>query len=351
MTSYKSKHGTKTTGRKIRRSMARQAGLSMVELLVAMVIQFVLLTAMVYVYSSSKQMFTVNEQMGRVQENGRHATDILLYDIRMSGYAGCRSMKEITPNIIANSPPTFASLTDGLTVYENGSGWTNPTALVRVAGTDVITLQSTRGSGVSLIESDVDNANIQITANPDGLVADDLVLISDCSSADLFRATSVSKTAKDPDDPGDASVTIAHAQSNNTANRLSKIYQTDAQVLSFDAHTYFIAQDGTGEPGLYEYSFSSNNATLLTSGIENMQLMLAEDSSGDLEPDLYVDAVSVSDWEAVIGVRVGLLLRSNNGIASAPRSFMFDGNEANSANDLRVRKAFWSYGALRNRIN
>ena len=106
----------------LKQSAAHQRGLSMVELLVAMVIQFILLAAMIYVYSGSKQMFTVNEQMGRVQENGRHATDALLYDIRMSGYAGCRSMEDITPNIIANSAPTFSSFADGLTVYEGGTG-------------------------------------------------------------------------------------------------------------------------------------------------------------------------------------------------------------------------------------
>ena len=61
--------------------------------------------------------------------------------------AGCRSIKEIIPNIIANSPPVFASLTDSLACYENGAGWTNPT-LYASCGSDVITLQSTRGSGV-----------------------------------------------------------------------------------------------------------------------------------------------------------------------------------------------------------
>jgi len=108
--------------RQLKTSFAHQTGLSMVELLVAMAIQFILLAAMIYVYGGSKQMFTVNEQMARVQENGRHATDALLYDIRMSGYVGCRSMEDITPNIIANSPPTFVSLSDGLTVFDNGTG-------------------------------------------------------------------------------------------------------------------------------------------------------------------------------------------------------------------------------------
>jgi type IV pilus assembly protein PilW len=344
-------------------SNRKQTGLTIVELLVAMAIQFILLAGMVYVYTNSKVMFTVNEQLSRVQENGRYATDALLYDIRMAGYAGCRSIKEIIPNIIANSPPVFASLSDSLIVYEDGAGWTNPTTLIRVAGSDVITLQSSRGSGVSLTGNmAADNANIQIASNPDGLDANDLILISDCSNADLFRATGVSNGTP---------VTITHAQSTNTSNRLAKAYQDDAQIMSFDAHTYFIAIGANGEPGLYQHSFSSNTATLLAEGIENMQLLLAEDTSGDQEPDIYVTAslataaviadpstgtpatpaVIGTDWEAIIGVRVGLLMRSEIGVASEPRSYSFNGVEANPSNDTRVRKAFWSYAAMRNKIN
>ena len=322
---------------------AKAAGLSLVELLVAMAIQFILLGGMVYVYTNSKVMFNLNEQLSRVQENGRFATDALLYDIRMAGFVGCRSIEEITPNIIANSPPVFASLSDSLTVFENGTGWTNPTTLTRVAGTDVITLQSTRGSGASLTGNmTADNANIQVGSNPDGLVANDLILISDCSNADLFRASSVSTGTP---------VTIAHANNVNSDNRLSKAYRDDAHIMSFDAHTYFIATGANGEPGLYQYSLNSNTATLMAEGIESMQIILAEDTSGDQQPDTYVDATGVSDWETVIGIRVGLLMRTEDGVASEPRSFSFNGSEANAGDDRRVRKAFWSYAAMRNRIN
>ena len=82
-------------------------------------------------------MFTVNQELSRVQENGRYASGTLLYDIRMAGFAGCRSLNEVAPNIVANTAPTFSAVTDGLNVFENGVGWTNPTAITRLAGTDV----------------------------------------------------------------------------------------------------------------------------------------------------------------------------------------------------------------------
>jgi type IV pilus assembly protein PilW len=312
----------------------------MVELMVAMVIQFILLAGMVYVYSNSRVMFTVNEQLSRVQENGRYLTDVLLHDIRMAGYSGCRSIDEVVPNIIANRPPIFASLTDGITVFENGAGWDNPTALTRVAGSDVITLQSAQGSGVSLRANMItDTATIRMFWNPDRLAANDLILISDCSHADLFRASAINNGRF-----------LVHNNIANTGNQLSKAYAKDAQLMPFDAHTYFIAS-ANAEPGLYQYSFNSDTATLLAEGVENMQLLLAEDTSGDQEPDVYVNATAVMDWEAVIGVRVGLLMRSANNVATEARAFAFNGANANTGNDTRVRKAFWSYAAMRNRIN
>lgn len=319
----------------------KQLGFSMVELMVAMVIQFILLAGMVFVYSNSRVMFTVNEQLSRVQENGRYLTDVLLHDIRMAGYSGCRSIDEVVPNNIARLPPTFASLADGITVFENGAGWANPSALTRVAGSDVITLQSAQGSGVSLRANMItDTATIRMIWNPDRLAANDLILISDCSHADLFRALAIKH-----------GTIIVHNNIANTGNQLSKAYAKDAQLMPFDAHTYFIATGANAEPGLYQYSFNSDTATLLAEGVENMQLLLAEDTSGDQEPDVYVNATAVMDWEAVIGVRVGLLMRSANNVATEARAFTFNGANANTGNDTRVRKAFWSYAAMRNRIN
>jgi type IV pilus assembly protein PilW len=184
-----------------------------------------------------------------------------------------------------------------------------------------------------------DTATIRMFWNPDRLAANDLILISDCSHADLFRASAINNGRF-----------LVHNNIANTGNQLSKAYAKDAQLMPFDAHTYFIAS-ANAEPGLYQYSFNSDTATLLAEGVENMQLLLAEDTSGDQEPDVYVDATAVMDWAAVIGVRVGLLMRSANNVATEARAFTFNGANANTGNDTRVRKAFWSYAAMRNRIN
>lgn len=323
--------------------ICHQAGLSLVEMMIAIFIQFLLLGGLVYIYVNSKDLYQVNEQLSRLQENGRYATNSILYDLRMAGYAGCRSLDQLTPNIVADPAPLFSGIDHALSAYEDGTGWTNPSSITHKANTDVLTTRFIFGRGTYLTGNMAsDNANIQVANNPDGLQTGNLALIYDCQGSDLFRITSISNTG--------SGVTIVHASTSNTSNRLSRLYGANARVLPFDTHTYFIGLDTEGGSGLYQYSLNSDTAVLLVNGIQDMQFYYAEDNNGDLEPDTYNEATAVADWNKVIGVRMGLLVQSSDGASSEVRSFNFDGSEANTVNDRRLRQAFWSYAALRNKI-
>jgi len=66
----------------------RAAGLTLVELLVAMTIGLVLIVGATQVYVDSHAAYAVNETTARLQENARYALSVLEPDIRMSGYWG-----------------------------------------------------------------------------------------------------------------------------------------------------------------------------------------------------------------------------------------------------------------------
>ena len=66
----------------------RAAGLTLVELLVAMTIGLVLIAGATQVYVDSHAAYAVNETTARLQENARYAMSVLEPDIRMSGYWG-----------------------------------------------------------------------------------------------------------------------------------------------------------------------------------------------------------------------------------------------------------------------
>ena len=208
-----------------KRQASRQRGISLVELMVAMVIGLILIAGVVKIFASNKQGYRTHEAMSRIQENGRYAMEILARNVRMAGFMGCGNLDTIEPNVIANNPPSGGlSASNAVRGYEyDGSNWspsfngTAPTGVV--AGTDVITVSRGGDCGAYLVGNMlVDNANIQL--NPDNTCnfqAGDVVIISDCVSTDIFRATSVSGGAT-------SKITIAHANNMNTTNRLSKAY-------------------------------------------------------------------------------------------------------------------------------
>lgn len=67
-------------------SMNRQAGLSLIELMISIVLGFILMAAAISSMLSTKQTYEVNDDLSRAQENGRLALDLMVRDLRMAGY-------------------------------------------------------------------------------------------------------------------------------------------------------------------------------------------------------------------------------------------------------------------------
>src|SRR5256885_4764983 len=70
------------------------AGVTLVELLVAMTIGLVLIIGATQVYVDSHTAYAVNETTARLQENARYAMSVLEPDIRMSGYWGLTNVSD-----------------------------------------------------------------------------------------------------------------------------------------------------------------------------------------------------------------------------------------------------------------
>jgi type IV pilus assembly protein PilW len=71
-----------------RPSRGRSAGMSLIELLVAMTIGVVLIFGAAQVYIDSSKTYSINESTARLQENARYALSVLEPDIRMANYWG-----------------------------------------------------------------------------------------------------------------------------------------------------------------------------------------------------------------------------------------------------------------------
>ncbi len=91
------------------------SGVSLIELMIALVIGTLLLIGLVQVFAASRTAYQLSTGLARVQENGRFAMDILQRDLRMAGHVGCvNDQARFLPENVTVSRPALAStfLTD-----------------------------------------------------------------------------------------------------------------------------------------------------------------------------------------------------------------------------------------------
>lgn len=94
-------------------NLRHQQGLSLVELMVALVLGLILMTGIIQVFLSSKQTYSTNEAMARMQENGRFALEFMSRSARLAGY--------IEPIYTGNKPlPLVRPLCAGLAAIPDG---------------------------------------------------------------------------------------------------------------------------------------------------------------------------------------------------------------------------------------
>ena len=142
-----------------------QHGLSLVELMIALLLGLLITAAATQMLLTTKNAYRMQDDISRLQENGRFAVELLSHDIRMAGYMGCANISRLDINIIAND----ASDWDDLNSSNFLLGYDNVTAGNSVgakAGSDYIQIRGASGGGVRLYPELTDNANIKIKGNP-----------------------------------------------------------------------------------------------------------------------------------------------------------------------------------------
>ena len=92
-----------------------QRGLTLVELMVALVMGMVLLAGVATVFVANKQSYRLQDSLARLQENGRFAIEFLERDIRMAGYTGCKNLV-LKKNTISDPPGSNTCSTQGMTL-------------------------------------------------------------------------------------------------------------------------------------------------------------------------------------------------------------------------------------------
>lgn len=357
----------------------RQYGLTLVEIMVAIAVSLVLLTGVIQIFAGTKATYRVQENLGRLQENGRFALDFLARDIRMAGYTGCGSGFGTITNTLNGGSGIFYNFTVGIEGFDN-VGASPPTYLAAAGitpkqNTDVIIVRRNSDNPIRISRNNDSAQLFAVTGNVveagcadgttkvDGLCRGDILMVSDCQKSRVFQAGNITPSGSPPNQE----TNITHPASGTPGNAVSswggasappeQQFNQDAEIVRVGTYAYFVAANPNGGWSLFR--LDGGVISELVEGVEDMQVVYGEDTDPNdafRQADVYRDATAVFDWNQVVSARVHLLLRSNdNNLAPAPQDYTFNGATVAGTSlpptDRFLRREFTATITLRNRAS
>lgn len=372
---------------------ARQAGLTLIEILVAMALGLLLIAGVLQVFSGSSSSARMQEGVSRVQEGGRFSLELMKPDIRMAGLNSLCGMglppprnhvninsPQFDPDIFNVNRPVFgwefvgtapadnysiASIEPGgvaINSWQARDGGGNLRSLSTllqnavVPGSDVLLVSSVRPvPNLSAVGNTPANANAINLNAAHGTMQSSVLLVTDCVTSDLFQnPTNNNSTSFSRGNAGGI------APGNRNMGSWSTTFGPTMQVYQVNNSVYYVGRrNANSEPGFFRRNFgtagsAAGTAVELVEGVESMQVLygigIGEGGVGGIQN--YVTANNVNDWAQVMAVRVSLLLRSGEQVDTVvdTRTFPAAGTVLQPVADRRYRQLFDSTVAVRNAV-
>ena len=374
----------------------KESGFTLVELMVAISLGFILTFAVIQTFFATRQTARANDGVARIQENARFSLQFMTEDVRNAGYSGC--VGRVRNKLFGNDPSEFLSFVNPLFGWEaNGTGpgnggegfeltnnigggadWTGSASIggtelppylsngLLIEGSDVIGISTFRRVNAAISESDNSDGTIN-TVGPHNVDVNGLVLVGDCWESELFQNSTggdVLTAAEESGTPGNRDLPVE--------NVWLRPYASNDVLFELGYKFYFIGEGANGSPSLFSFETKQPLSSLddadvaagsleLVEGIESMQILYGEDVDGpegdgtgiDGNPNRYVSANDVTDWANVVSARVGLLLRSPNNATDIDQANSYvlldDITISDGENDAILRYSVNSTVKLRNK--
>ncbi len=374
-----------------RPSRGRAVGLSLIELMVAMVLGLLLLGAVLQVYLSTKMTFVAQDQKSGVEETGRYALEFVARDVRMAGLTGCASRTmpgaqfpvtnylnggtafpwQFTAAIMgfeANGSAPGSTLTLAASDPAPGGTWnaTLPQTLrdlnLAIPGSDVLLLGGIGAQTWPLVDPFNSGSQMFVQTGND-ISLGDVLFVTDCAQGMIFQATNVTQAGGRTNVVGSNGNTVSPGNASNIAGNgpNGSAFRDGAMIARATSTAYFIGRGSGNAPSLFRATLLAPDSTPnqrqlraeeLVSGIESMQLLYGVDSDGDFAINSYQTAAGVTDWSQVRTVQMSVLARAQENSLAQDDSATYSlaGTTVNPVDDRRQRRVFSMTISLRNRL-
>ena len=314
----------------------RESGLTLVELMIAMVLGLFVIGGVISVTLSNSQTYRTNQALAQIQESTRSAFEILARETRQATAIGCGNTNRIanTLNAAGNWWQDWISIEAyaGNEVARGVAFGTN--AGERVEGTDAIFIQGMQDGALSLQSHDLATATLKIQAAASDFMVGDILMVCDFDQATIFQASGyVSETVSIEHNVGVALEPPSSAPGNCTkglgfptectAAGNAHPFPPNSQIGRISATTWYIGNNGRDDEGgrsLYRVRLGPGAVVVteeIVAGITDMQLRFREGDAITLTSD-------PASWTEVTAVEFTMTLWSPEQLNAQllPRTFM-----------------------------
>ena len=336
------------------RAPYKQAGLSLIELMISITLGLILMAGVVQMFVSSKSVFTTQQSMSRIQETGRLAIEFLSRDIRLAGFYGCFRPNTADVNrrlqndtlVINSLYGNFGEAIRGYTAKDNLTAAERAYLLTGAeieADTNILVVRSA-SPAPRIINAANTDFTLQVYSTQtivnncvNGLCKNDAAVVSDCFRARAFKVSELSANA--------SNLVISHADDNwNVATDITASYSS-GEVLPMNTTSYFIATGVSGAPSLWQ-KLNQKDAVEVLEGVEKVVYKFSTEDNAT-----YREAASITDWSMVNSVRIFVVARSiENNAVPEPQPYVIDGVTTTPVSpDRYMRQVFTATVGLRSR--
>ena len=325
-----------------------QAGLSLVELMVALLLGVVMSLGMAMVYLDAKRHYTIEEEMARLQENGRFTLNLLKRELNMAGlFGGSLGVDEIAAASISADCAGSSWALDASSAIEFSNDHDSSGNPVTVNGTTLTCIDG------SEIQPNTDILSIKRTAGEPTLrdgsfsanftASDDeqwyLRMVNYGNEMEWSKlASSELQDPNGPYDPNDADTALAY-------------WAASAKIFYIRNYAE-VTTDGI--PTLCVDSLQGNEMVqrCLVEGIEEMHIEFGIDLDGDGVVNQYTNAPSAAQMNSAILAKVYLLVRSKTELNTLQdtKSYQLGQRSVAVKNDNFMRRVFTTTVQIRNAI-
>jgi type IV pilus assembly protein PilW len=305
-------------------SYRRAAGLTLVEMMIALVLGLMVVGVAIGIFFSNRQTYRATETLGRVQENARTAFELMARDVREAAGNPCVNnlpIANVLTGAASNWWTNIPSWDAGIVGYEDDVSFPSTSFgtgnAQRLSGTDAIQLISGDDSVATI--SGHNTAGFQFTLNTanHGYSTGDIMMACNSRQASIFQASAVSGN------------TVSHAAGGGNctgalgvpvtcgATPVFEFSAPNSVMVRLHSTRWYLGNNTRGTRSLWQSRLEGSAVSTqeIADGVEDMQITYLMRNGTE-----YVDAEDVNavanGWANVIATRIQLTLQGDPVVGS-----------------------------------